>query len=169
MRSTSLPAESQPADGHRAVSRRTMLGTVLSTAGVGAAAAVILAACGNDEPPEAAPVVVGNPWQGMTSEELVAEYTGPRVDVISRDNTFQPQDIEVAAGTLVVWTNRGRNEHDILPVEGDAWGVQPADFPPGAVYAVLFDTPGTVPYFCSIHGTHEIGMIGSVTVTPAQT
>ncbi len=144
-----------------------MFRTVLRTAGVGAAAAVVLAACGNDSPPEARPVVVGDPWAAMTPEELVAEYPGPRVDIISRDNTFQPQDVEVAAGTLVVWTNRGRNEHDILPVEGDAWGVEPEDFPPGAVYAVLFDEPGTVPYFCSIHGTHDIGMVGSITVTPA--
>ena len=144
-----------------------MLERAFGAAGAGAAAAVVLAACGNDEPPAAQPVVVGDPWAAKTSEELIAGYPGPRVDVISRDNTFQPQDIEVPAGTLVVWTNRGRNEHDILPVDGDAWGVEPEDFPPGATYAVLFDTPGPVPYYCSIHGTHEVGMVGSVTVTPA--
>ena len=160
MRSTSLPVESQSADESGAVSRRAAFGI----AGAGAVA-VLLAACGNDGPPAAGPVAADGPSEAATPEELIAAFDGPRVDVISRDNTFQPQDIEVAAGTLVVWTNRGRNEHDILPADGDEWGVQPEDFPPGAVYAHVFDTPGAVPYYCSIHGTHEIGMVGSITVT----
>lgn len=162
MRSTSPPAEWHSADSRTGVSRRSIIG-----AGLGAAAAVVLAACGDDGPPRARPVAADNPWAAMTSEELIAEYPGPRVDVLSRDNTFQPRDIEVAAGTLVVWTNGGRNEHDIYPVEGDDWGVAPADFPPGAVYAHVFDTPGPVPYYCSIHGNHTVGMVGSITVTDA--
>lgn len=82
----------------------------------------------------------------------------------SIDNTFRPDRIEVASGTTVVWTNFGRTEHDILPTEGDEWGVQPKDFPPGATYRHVFTEPGEVPYYCSIHGTMRAGMVGTIVV-----
>jgi plastocyanin len=70
----------------------------------------------------------------------------------------------VRPGTTVVWTNRGRNEHDVLPAEGDGWGVEVEDFQPGDVYRHAFDEPGTYHYYCSIHGTTTEGMVGAVVV-----
>lgn len=91
---------------------------------------------------------------------------GQTVDVRSLDNSFIQQNIEIEAGTEVNWINGGRNDHDILPVDESLdWGVDRDTFVPGTEYAHVFDTPGVYPYFCSIHGTAEAGMIGAVIVT----
>jgi plastocyanin len=89
---------------------------------------------------------------------------GDEVAVTSLDNTFRARAIEVRSGTTVVWTNKGRNEHDVLPAGGDGWGVEVEDFQPGDVYQHTFDEPGTYHYYCSIHGTTTEGMVGAVVV-----
>ncbi len=97
-----------------------------------------------------------------------AAPNGEVVQVRSLDNTFRAADIEVVAGTEVWWTNNGRNDHNVLPVDDSAtWGIDTEDFAPGDEYRNLFDTPGTYLYYCSIHGTKTVGMVGSVTVLPA--
>ena len=115
--------------------------------------ATVVAAC-RDDGPRARP----NP------PPAGEEGTGVEVNVQSIDNTFRPDRIEIAPGTAVVWTNMGRTKHDIIPVEGTAWGVAEHDFPPGASYRHVFSEPGEVPYYCSIHGTTEFGMIGTIVV-----
>jgi plastocyanin len=93
---------------------------------------------------------------------------GEVVQVRSLDNTFRVADIEIVAGTEVWWTNSGRNEHNVLPVdENEDWGVATEDFVPGDEYRHVFGLPGTYLYYCSIHGTTTVGMVGSVTVLPA--
>ena len=91
---------------------------------------------------------------------------GETVDVRSLDNSFILQDLEIEAGTEVNWINGGRNDHNVLPVdESLTWGIDRDTFVPGAEYAHVFDTPGVYPYYCSIHGTTEAGMIGAIIVT----
>ncbi|HET6950452.1 MAG TPA: plastocyanin/azurin family copper-binding protein, partial [Acidimicrobiales bacterium] len=94
----------------------------------------------------------------------VVKVDGTQVAVTALDNTFRIENIQVVPGTTVTWSNKGRNEHNILPVTGDGWGVEVADFQPGAVYANTFDTPGVYRYYCSIHGTTDTGMVGTVVV-----
>lgn len=89
---------------------------------------------------------------------------GTEVAVQSLDNTFRAQNIQVQPGATVTWTNDGRNEHDVLPVEGDDWGVEVEDFAPGAEYAHTFEEPGVYDYYCTLHGTTTAGMIGTVVV-----
>ncbi len=97
-----------------------------------------------------------------------AAPNGEVVQVRSLDNTFRAADIEVVAGTEVWWTNNGRNDHNVLPVDPEQpWGVDTEDFAPGDEYRRVFDTPGTYLYFCSIHGTETVGMVGSVSVVGA--
>ena len=82
------------------------------------------------------------------------------------DNTFRRDMVEVVAGTEVQWQNRGRNDHNIVPVDGADWGVaDPTQFGPKVEYSYVFTTPGTYAYYCSIHGTNNKGMVGVVTVT----
>jgi plastocyanin len=101
---------------------------------------------------------------GDVPDDVVA-MDGTEVAVESLDNTFRVQNIEVKAGTTVTWTNDGRNEHDVLPVEGDAWGAEVEEFQPGATFEHTFAEPGVYNYYCSIHGTTTAGMIGAVVVT----
>ena len=105
-----------------------------------------------------------------TPAESVPDETfppnGETIVVLGFDNSFREEIIEVEAGTEVLWENRGRNDHNVLPVDETAdWGVEVENFTPGDEYARVFDTPGEYPYYCSIHGTPEIGMIGTVVVT----
>ncbi|HZM38720.1 MAG TPA: plastocyanin/azurin family copper-binding protein [Acidimicrobiales bacterium] len=95
----------------------------------------------------------------------VVVMDGSEVQVSALDNTFRVADIQVKPGTKVVWENKGRNDHDVLPVSGDAWGVQPDGFAPGDVYSTTFDEPGVYRYYCSIHGTTDEGMVGAVVVS----
>jgi plastocyanin len=79
-----------------------------------------------------------------------------------------PQVTEVAAGTEIVFTNNGRNPHNVVP-EGDpkatTWGVLEAAFDPTDTYSQVFDRPGTYVYYCTIHGSVTAGMVGTITVT----
>ena len=102
---------------------------------------------------------------GSADATEVTLVEGVEVEVSAIDNTFRPEEIEVAAGTEVVWTNGGRNEHNVLPVEGEDWGVEVDDFEPGDEYRRRFTEPGTYPYYCSLHGTTTKGMVGTLVVT----
>jgi plastocyanin len=97
-------------------------------------------------------------------DDAVVITTDP-APVSALDNSFMPENIQVRAGTEVVWTNKGRNEHNALHVDGGDWGVEVDDFQPGDVYSHTFDEPGVYRYYCSIHGSTDAGMIGTVVVT----
>lgn len=137
---------------HRAL---LSLGTGLLVASLG------LAGCGSDDTSSDG----GDDDSGAELENVVA-IDGDTADVKVLDNTFNDENIQVAPGTKVVWTNDGRQDHDIIPVDGDVddWGVEPEDFASGAVYEHTFDEPGTYRYFCSLHGSEDAGMIGAVVV-----
>jgi plastocyanin len=97
--------------------------------------------------------------------DVTVEANGEVVDVVALDNTFRPEEIEVTAGTEIRWENRGRNDHDVVPAdEALGWGVDASGFAPGDEYSWLFDTPGEYRYYCSIHGTADVGMIGKIVV-----
>lgn len=100
---------------------------------------------------------------GEEPDDLVV-MEGTEVSVQALDNTFRVQNIQVVPGATVTWTNVGRNEHDVLPSEGDAWGVEVEEFQPGDTYGYTFEEPGVYDYYCSIHGTTTAGMIGTVVV-----
>ncbi|MEY4607278.1 MAG: hypothetical protein RLY45_2038 [Actinomycetota bacterium] len=102
-------------------------------------------------------------------DSSVYPANGEVVEVLSIDNVFLPEAIQIAAGTEVVWLNNGRNDHDVTPdgdVRRQAWGVDAEGFPPTGTYSHVFSQPGTYVYFCSIHGTSAAGMFGTVVVTP---
>lgn len=93
------------------------------------------------------------------------EPTGVVIPVTALDNSFRPNLVEISVGDEVLWENRGLNEHNVLYVEGDDWGVQVENFQPGAVFAHVFTEPGEYSYFCSIHGNETVGMVGMIIVT----
>ena len=95
---------------------------------------------------------------------------GQTVTISAMDNTFRPDVIEVPAGAEVVFVNIGRNDHDVIPADLRptdelSWGVVAADFAPRDEYRVVFAEIGEYAYYCSIHGTSTVGMVGTITVT----
>jgi len=92
---------------------------------------------------------------------------GQSVKVVVLDNNFVAEQTEVVAGTEVVFTNNGRNPHNVVPVDdpkATTWGVLEADFQPKASYSRVFDKPGTYNYYCTIHGSKKAGMVGRIVV-----
>ena len=139
-------------------------------------AGAALAACGGDDAGDdagdgARAASDGAGAEGPDAEGPDAEapdtvvITTDPAPVNALDNSFMPENIQVKGGTEVVWTNKGRNEHNALHVDGDDWGVEVDDFQPDDVYSHTFDEPGVYRYYCSIHGSTDAGMIGTVVVT----
>lgn len=94
------------------------------------------------------------------------DYTGQkRVEIIVTDNVFTPRHIEISIGTTVVWLNKGRNSHNVLPAEGDVF--EKTDLPVGGQVEITFTDLGSIPYYCSIHGTKRRGQTGTIVVTAA--
>lgn len=134
------------------------LAVLLAVAGLGA--------CGGDDG-EGGEGLSGSDREESSGDEAPEDAVvmeGTEVDVSALDNVFRVADIRIQAGATVTWTNKGRNEHDVLPAEGDGWGVEVAEFEPGATYQHTFAEPGVYRYYCSIHGTTTQGMIGTVVV-----
>ncbi|MEM9515211.1 MAG: plastocyanin/azurin family copper-binding protein [Actinomycetota bacterium] len=127
------------------------------------------AACGPDGPDAggAAPQISAeSPRQAPDSAHSSVAATGERVTVRALDNVFRNETTVIAAGTTVEWRNGGRTEHDVIPVDRDQlWGVPTTDFQPGTAYEHTFTEPGVYRYYCSIHGTADVGMIGTIEVT----
>ncbi len=59
--------------------------------------------------------------------------------------TSRTTTITVTAGSKVVWTNLGRNDHNVKSVDGTDIGVDTDAFHPGASATVTFSTPGHLP------------------------
>lgn len=95
-------------------------------------------------------------------------YSGS-VRVSSLDNIYRPEALKVVTDTEVVWSNDGRNDHNVIPNEStDDFGVETVDFAPGDEYSATFGTPGAYRYFCSLHATATAGsMRGTVVVLDA--
>jgi plastocyanin len=72
---------------------------------------------------------------------------------------YEPADITVPAGTVVVWEWRGRDKHSATADNGafDS-GVKQGV---GQKWEFTFSTPGQYPYSCTPHPF----MVGTVTVT----
>lgn len=128
-------------------------------------AAVVLAvglvavpACGGDDPPSAATVdLSGKPFENRTGSAVV------EIDAV--DNAFRPAYVEISPGTTVTFTNRGRTQHNVLPVTAGAFDpIEVDELEPGASQSLTFDEPGDHPYYCSLHGTTTKGMVGAIRV-----
>jgi plastocyanin len=145
--------------------------TSRSTRLLAAVAVVALAfgGCGDDGDASPAPTDAASAGTTEAVDDVAGASVpanGEVVEVLTLDNNFRPEELEITAGTTVRWDNGGRNDHNIVPVDDTQdWGVDIADFEPGEVYEHVFVTPGTYAYYCTLHGTATAGMIGTVVVT----
>jgi plastocyanin len=82
------------------------------------------------------------------------------------DDAFSPTELTVTVGTTVVWTIRGANPHTVT---ADDRSFDSGTLERGQTFAVTFDQPAVVPYYCQIHGEPGSGMTGVVNVRAAPT
>ncbi len=112
----------------------------------------VLASCG-----ELAP--------GPVVDPVAAPAPPGVVQVLALDNRFIPEITSVPAGSRIVFVNRGRNEHNIIPSRGGSgWGIGEDEFVNGFRYEAAFNATGTAYYFCDIHGDAFSGMIGQINI-----
>lgn len=110
------------------------------------------------------------PQHGVDLSEASFTDLTDETDVVvdARDNAFRDDYIEVRAGSTVTFRNIGRTDHNVLPVEDEAFTpIEAEDLQPGDDGSVTFDEAGEFPYYCSLHGTTTAGMMGAVRVVGA--
>lgn len=90
-------------------------------------------------------------------------------------NRFDPANLTVPKGSIVVWKNASKVEHTVttdatkatdqanaaVPAGAQAW--DSGDILAGESYQRPFDVPGTYRYFCRHH--ESAGMVGTIIVT----
>jgi plastocyanin len=112
-------------------------------------------------------VVAGEPApvEPAPVEDAVDEVGDPSVDAVSAvttvavvDVAFEPEDIEVAVGTTVDWTNEDPFAHTVTANDG---AFDSGTMDAGQTFSQVFGEPGTFDYFCAIHPS----MTGTVTVS----
>jgi plastocyanin len=100
--------------------------------------------------------------RGEDADATVDRTASEYVTVDVRDDTFVPKRVNVEPGTVVRWTNKGRNEHNVTSDEGSE--LESRNLTTGQSYSFTFDDPGTYGYYCSLHGAPGKGQFGTVVV-----
>ena len=106
-----------------------------------------------------------------------AERASPALQTVSSDIVnFTLQNLTIAVGTTVMWTNLDTAPHTSTsgqsPTSDGIWnsGILSQN---QASAAIAFNTPGTFPYFCTVHpsmqATVEVQAPASPTPTPTPT
>ncbi len=117
------------------------------------------ASCGDDSSGGSTelPVVADSEFVDMTGKDEIV--------IDAKDNKFEPKFVTVSPGTKVVFENRGRNPHNVVPVEKDQFEtITVEDFQPGAKATLEVGDDDLYPYYCSLHGTATAGMDGRIRV-----
>jgi plastocyanin len=73
------------------------------------------------------------------------------------NRAYTPDDLEIAVGTTVTWTNTDSVDHTSTS-DGSGWNS--GSIAPGGQFSFAFQSAGTFSYHCAIHP----GMIGTVVV-----
>lgn len=117
----------------------------------------LLVACGEPQASTqptavAQPTDAGGGGTGNTPTTVNVDMTGFK---------YVPETITIGAGSTVVWVNKEAAPHTVTE---DNNAFDSGQMKKDAVYERKFDTPGTISYYCIVHGK---GMSGKVVVTAA--
>lgn len=86
--------------------------------------------------------------------------------------TFSPASITITKGDTVTFINKG-GLHNVVADDGSFRCAHGCDGQPGGngaaslstwVVSLTFNTPGTIGYYCEIHGSPGQGMFGTIQV-----
>ena len=135
-----------------------------------AAGAMLFAACGGDKEPTAAPSSP-SPTATDTASPSASSFSpvpqGLPSSVAIVDNSYDPAELTVVAGTTVVWQHAGTARHSVTAKDGSfdsspkcnkTTGLDEC-LQTGQNYPHEFDTPGRFEYSCKIHGPLMAGVV----------
>jgi FtsP/CotA-like multicopper oxidase with cupredoxin domain/plastocyanin len=120
-----------------------------------------IAAVYGAEPPSNVPTHDGHGAMppGMRMDTPTATTSGSSAGVDMVDDRLVPDALSVAAGTTVVWTNKGQDWHEVAALDGSFGSDR---LGPGESYSYRFDQVGTYQYICQHHFIQ--GMTGVIEV-----
>jgi len=72
------------------------------------------------------------------------------------DNFYLPGTVEISVGDKITWRNDGAAPHTATADNGS---FDTGTFQPGQSRSKSFNTAGTIPYYCTIHGQAQSGTI----------
>lgn len=122
----------------------TTIRRFLSTATV--VAPLLLAACGGGE--DAEPAALERPGEPAGTAEVTIERS-----------RYDPEEVRVAPGTTVTFTNLDAAAHTVTADEDSALAFDSGDMGQGDEFAESFDEPGTYEYFCTVHPTMRASIV----------
>jgi plastocyanin len=118
-----------------------------------------LVACGDDDDDASEATTAATEGAAATTAAGGTEAPAAGGNTVNiADFTFDPGDLEVAAGTEVTWENADGVPHRIASDDGT---FDSEDLAQGDTFSHTFDTAGEFPYICGIHPQ----MTGTITVT----
>lgn len=106
-----------------------------------------------------------SPVSGALQIRAALFYPGNAGNVVSvtiGDNFFTPKNLTISTGTVVSWTNQGFNAHTATsgtPVSQVGMVFDSSSLAHSQKYSFRFTRPGTIPYFCRVHGSTQSGTI----------
>ncbi|WP_420245365.1 cupredoxin domain-containing protein [Roseiterribacter gracilis] len=92
---------------------------------------------------------------GAATSKAADDTSGDKQVVVIDNHAYLPPDLEVKVGTVVQWVNQDGDEHDVTE---NKKAFRSPILDKGEEWKRLFDQPGTVEYYCSLH-PHMIGKI----------
>ncbi len=99
---------------------------------------------GIPEPSPKAPV----PPTGRDPGAEQAVAAGDTLDAAVQDFRYQPDRLEITAGTTIMWTNNGQVMHTVTAQDGS---FDSGPIEPGQRRAITFSRAGTFPFHCTPH------------------
>lgn len=73
-----------------------------------------------------------------------------QINISIGDNLFSPKNQTINVGDTILWTNNDSSPHTVT-ADDDSFGSE--TLLPDETFSLVFDTPGTYPYFCLLHST----------------
>jgi plastocyanin len=115
-------------------------------------------------PAEEAPAGEAPPAEEENAAEAEAPAAPAPVVIEMANFAFQPGDISVPVGTAVTWINKDNGpRHSATDADGS---FDTGLLDSGQEATIVFDTPGTYLYYCTLHGSPDgSGMAATITVT----
>ncbi len=104
------------------------------------------------------------------AHNAVGQSKTPSVSIVkgasnpSITKPYNPSPLSISVGTNITWTNNDNTGHTVT--EGNPSGNTPQNgfdsgiLAPGKTFSHIFDKPGTIQYYCTLHPT----MLGEVIV-----
>ncbi len=80
-------------------------------------------------------------------------------EVTMKDNAFEPKELKIKVGDSVIWVNKGKDTHDVIPDKKDDFE-KTGDVKPGKMSKpITFKKAGKFPYVCGYHEDEMKGVI----------